>query len=107
MANVEAQHPDYQDWKEEWTMLRHCERGPKAVKNEGKLYLPMPEGFEAQEDGGVQMYLSYTQRAEFSDILNPTLSGMVGLIHKVEPKIDMPARMQPIWEKATMDGLSL
>jgi hypothetical protein len=107
MANVETQHPDYIDRINEWRMMRHVERGTSAVKGQRLKYLPMPDGFMAQEDGGVAMYSAYMHRAEFPEIINPTVMGMVGLIHKKEPKIDLPPSMMPIWERATKDKLSL
>ncbi|WMT92796.1 hypothetical protein [Pelagibacterium sp. H642] len=37
----------------------------------------------------------------------PTVDGMVGVIHRTEAQIEMPDAMQPLWEKATKDGLPL
>jgi hypothetical protein len=105
--SVDTKHPDWSDRKDEWAMLRHAVRGETAVKSENETYLPMPSGFLAQPDRGVAMYGSYKTRAQFPDILGPTLRGMVGVIHRTEAEIELPAVLEPIWEKATADGLTL
>ncbi|MFC3628219.1 DUF4055 domain-containing protein [Paracoccus angustae] len=92
---------------DEWAMLRACQRGEKAVKEAGEAYLPMPSGFRTQADAGRMMYSAYQMRAQFSEILAPTIRGMVGVIHRTEAQIDMPAAMQGLWERATGDGLPL
>lgn len=107
MSNVDTKHPDYGDYALEWRMMRHVQEGALTVKRQGDLYLPMPGGFAAQSDGGKEMYRSYSGRAEFPDLINPTLQGMAGLIHRREPQIKMPEAMMPLWENATPDGLSL
>ncbi|WP_188855413.1 DUF4055 domain-containing protein [Aureimonas glaciei] len=67
----------------------------------------MPSGFRAQDDGGRAMYGAYMKRAQFPEILGPTVRGMVGIIHRTETQIDLPTSMLGLWEKATVDGLSL
>ena len=103
---VDAKHPDYDDREGEWRMMRDCARGDKAVKDGGTTYLPMPTGFGGTTRGAA-MWSAFKQRAEFPDILEPTLSGMVGLIHRSEALIEMPASMEPLWERASKDGLTL
>jgi len=104
---VDSKHPDYSDHIGEWTLMRDSARCEKAIKEAGEKYLPMPSGFKAQDDKGVAYYAAYQCRAQFPSILPMTVGGMVGVIHRVEAKIDMPDAMQPLWEKATADGLPL
>jgi hypothetical protein len=104
---VDSKRPEYSDHIGEWTLMRDAARGEKAIKEAGEKYLPMPSGFRAQQDGGVKYYEAYQCRAQFPSILPMTVGGMVGVIHRVEAKIDMPEAMQPLWEKATADGLPL
>lgn len=104
---VDAQHPDYADRKAEWQMMRDCARGAKDVAARGEHYLPMPSGFRVQEDGGRAMYTAYSTRAQFPDLLAPTIGGMVGVIHRTEAQITMPKAMEGLWERATKDGLTL
>lgn len=95
------------DRRAEWAMMRHASRGETAVKEEGELYLPMPSGFRVQNDGGTAYYAAYRKRAQFPDILGPTVRGMIGVIHRTEAQIEMPDAMMGIWERATRDGLPL
>ncbi|WP_103171593.1 DUF4055 domain-containing protein [Paracoccus sp. SY] len=106
-GTVSDKHPDWTDRADEWAMMRACARGEKAVKEAGESYLPMPSGFRAQGDGGRAMYAAYQTRAQFSEILAPTIRGMVGVIHRTEAQVEMPASMQRLWEHATADGLPL
>lgn len=104
---VDSKHPDYGLKLAAWAKLRDCAVGMEAVKAKGEDYLPMPSGFAAQQDRGAAMYAAYSARAQFPEIFNPTISGMVGMIHRREAEIKMPAALQGIWERATKDGLPL
>ncbi|TNH39395.1 hypothetical protein [Paracoccus haeundaensis] len=106
-GTVSTKHPDYLDRVDEWALMRDCARGETAVKAAGERYLPMPSGFRVQEDGGAKMFEAYQTRAQFSEILAPTIRGMIGVIHRTEVQIDMPPAMQGLWERATADGLPL
>jgi hypothetical protein len=107
MSGVDQKHPDYADRQPEWKEMRDCARGQRAVKEAAEEYLPMPSGFKVQDDGGRGMYGAYQKRAQFPEILGPTVRGMVGIIHRTETQIEMPDSMLGLWEKATADGLSL
>lgn len=106
-GTVSEKHPEWIDRADEWATLRACARGETAVKAAGEDFLPMPSGFTAQSDGGRAMYAAYMKRAQFSEILAPTIRGMLGVIHRTEAQIEMPAAMEGLWEKATADGLPL
>lgn len=106
-GTVSDKHPDYLDRVDEWSMMRNAARGETAVKGAGEQYLPMPSGFRAQQDGGAKMFEAYMTRAQFSEILAPTIRGMIGVIHRTEAQITMPTAMEGLWERATSDGLPL
>lgn len=104
---VETKHPDYIARADLWQLMRDATGGEGAVKGSGEEYLPQPSGFKAQADGGRELYAAYQKRAQFPEIVSPTVHGMVGVIHRMEAQIEMPAAMEPLWEKATKDGLPL
>ncbi|HEV7437764.1 MAG TPA: DUF4055 domain-containing protein [Pseudorhizobium sp.] len=104
---VDTKHPLYIERADEWSLMRDTTAGEKEVKGAGTQYLPQPSGFSAQADGGKALYDAYQKRAQFPEIVHPTVHGMVGVIHRTEAQIEMPAAMQPLWEKATKDGLPL
>lgn len=105
--SVDSKHPDWNDRRDEWRLMRDTARGEKAVKEAGERYLPMPSGFKAQDDKGVAYYAVYQTRAQMPEVVSQTLAGMVGVIHRVESQIEMPDAMQPLWERATKDSLPL
>ncbi|MDP9590592.1 UNVERIFIED_ORG: hypothetical protein J2W19_003156 [Shinella zoogloeoides] len=104
---VDTKHPAYVERSEEWLIMRDTAGGEKQVKAASTTYLPQPSGFKAQADGGRALYEAYQKRAQFPEIVLPTIHGMVGVIHRTEAQIEMPEAMQPLWEKATKDGLPL
>lgn len=104
---VDTKHPAYVERSEEWLIMRDTAGGEKQVKAASTTYLPQPSGFKAQADGGRALYEAYQKRAQFPEIVLPTIHGMVGVIHRTEAQIEMPDAMQPLWEKATKDGLPL
>lgn len=104
---VDTKHPDYIARADLWQLMRDTTGGEGAVKGSGDEYLPQPSGFKAQADGGRALYAAYQKRAQFPEIVSPTVHGMVGVIHRTEAQIEMPAAMEPLWEKATKDGLPL
>lgn len=106
-GDVSTKHPDWDDRQAEWKLMRDTVRGEKAVKEASGSYLPMPSGFKAQEDGGKALYDAYQLRAQFSEIVSPTIDGMVGVIHRNESQIVMPEAMNDLFENATSDGMTL
>jgi hypothetical protein len=101
--NVSNHRPEYDDRLPEWQLMRDAARGETAVKGAGETYLPMPSGFTTMQDGGVVAYAKYKFRAQFPDIVDPTIGGMSGLIHRVESQVVMPEAMAFLFENA--DGL--
>jgi hypothetical protein len=106
-GEVSTVHPDYDVIAPDWDMVRDAIAGETAVKQKTEDYLPMPSGFAAQDDGGAAMYAAYMLRGKFPEIMGPTLRGMTGIIHRIEAEIELPPQLEPLREKATVDGLSL
>lgn len=107
---VDEKHPLYGDYIADWTLMRDCASGERTVKFRSETYLPCPSGFKTQDDKGVAMYTAYQTRAQYPDILQPTLQGMVGVIHRVDSDItglEEGKPLESLWEKCTLDGLTL
>ena len=107
--DIKATHPEYAQWVPIWTFLRDSNDGEVAVKGKGEQYLPMKSGIKAISDVKKKQdaYDRYKFRAEFPDILGPTIRGSAGLIHKTPSVIELPSALEPLRERATMDGLTL
>jgi hypothetical protein len=100
---IDSKHPDYEYLLPDWELIEHVTKGMREVKMRGEVYLPMPSGFSTN----TAMYDGYKERAQFPNIFNPSINGMVGVIHRQEAEILMPEPMMPLWESCTKDGLTL
>lgn len=127
MADVSTRHPDYEVRALDWQEMRDTAEGAVAVKSRGAVYspsdpvggerprigglayLPVPDGFTAQRDGGMRMFSAYVLRAMFPEIVAPTVAGLTGLIHKFEFGFEgiEEAGLGFLWERATRDRLPL
>ncbi|MFA5567977.1 MAG: DUF4055 domain-containing protein [Trueperaceae bacterium] len=103
---VATKHPLWEEMAPEWRLMRAAAMGETTIKEGGELYLPRPSGWGKNKEGN-QLYNAYKARARFPEILAAAVQSMVGVIHQAEHKIEMPSRMEAIWERATADGLPL
>lgn len=112
----------------DWRLMRHSDAGQGTIKAhdaqatdiyisgnrqlQGDLlyrtYLPVPGGFISQwSNGGQNMWRAYLERAQYPSIISPAVNSMVGIIHKTEWRIELPAAMEYLYEAATESGRSL
>lgn len=107
--DIEVRHPEYEEFAHSWEVMHDTFEGEDEVKEKGEAYLPMKSGIKALTDIQLrdQLYNNYKARAEFPELVAPTVRGCVGLIHDKETVIELPASMEYLREKATKDGLSL
>lgn len=108
VGSVKTLHPAITSIRQkEWQLCRDAMDGEGAIKQRGEEYLPMPSGFRGQDDGGKAMYLAYQGRAQFPELMAPSIAAMIGIIHGREIPITMPDAMMYIWEDADGNGLPL
>lgn len=88
----------------EWQLTRDALDGESRIKARGEAYLAKPSGFNGMSDKGAALYHAYKMRAQFPEILAPSVASMIGIIHSKEVDIQMPdALANVIWERATND----
>lgn len=105
---VKSRHPTMTaERAAEWQLMRDSMDGESAIKLQGETYLTKPSGFKAQADLGVAAYAAYKARAQFPEILAPSVSAMIGIIHGQEIDIQIPTALEYLWEDANGDGLPL
>jgi hypothetical protein len=104
---VDSTHPDFDEVRPDWDLMRDCLEGERKIKERGEVYLPKPSGFNQRDDGGKEEYRAYKCRAKFPTIVSPILRGMAGILNSVEPEIDLPPALEGITEKATITGDSI
>lgn len=89
--------------------MRDTFDGEECVKAAGEKYLPMKSGTFAIENliKREHAYKAYKLRAEFPELVAPTIRGTVGLMFKRQSEIELPASMEYLRQNATVDGLTL
>ena len=108
---VNSTHPTYAEFINDWKLMRDTFRGERVVKEKGTVYLPATQGMD--EDGmavnqpGWKAYQKYLQRAVFPDIVNDAVEAMLGVMHSKPPTIELPDRLEPMRENATVNNESL
>ncbi|MBN8189536.1 DUF4055 domain-containing protein [Salipiger thiooxidans] len=102
--SVSTKHPEYTaERAADWRLCRDAYEGETAFKAAGSLYLPKPSGYSkaaGHTDDGQAAYAAYKARAEFPEILGPSIGAMVGIIHGTEIQIDIPDALTYLHENA-------
>ena len=95
---IEDKSPGYSSRIREWTKVRDCIEGEDRIKERRQVYLPRPKA----ED--VEQYTRYIERSSFYAVCDRTVRGLVGLVFRVNPRIDLPDAIEAIKEFATPEG---
>ncbi|MCI0393294.1 MAG: DUF4055 domain-containing protein [Acidobacteria bacterium] len=108
---LDSKHPMYNKWKPAWVKLRDSYEGEDTIKDKGQAYLlPTPgqllDGLKPNEIG-YNAYMNYLHRARFPAYMKEAVKQMVGVMHNKPPVIELPPVMEPLLERATIDGESL
>lgn len=110
---LSSKHPSYARYITDWQLMRHAYEGERVVKAQGTLYLPATAGQVLDGQGkaatskGQQDYDAYKLRAVFPDYVSDAVEQYIGLLQAKPAEIELPTRMEPLLEKATIDGESL
>lgn len=107
--DITVKHPSYLGFADAWRLMRDAVEGEDAIKIRGEIYLPMKSGIVAIKDAEVKSaaYSAYKMRAEFPELVAPTIRGSVGTMLDQPATINLPAGLEPLRERATRDGLTL
>eukprot|EP00913_Durusdinium_trenchii_P005308 g4954.t1 len=106
--DITVKHPDYEKFAPKWETMRDVIEGEDRVKEKGETYLPMKPGIKALEgQRQTDAYSAYKARAEFPDIVVPTVNGSVGVAFDKPTEIEVPKGMEDLKERASLDGLTL
>jgi hypothetical protein len=111
---LEAVHPYYAAFQEDWIAQRDLHAGERVVKSKREVYLPptpsmILDGFGSNKKNcvGDKVYDSYIKRAVFPDYVSEAVAVLVGMLHHKPADIELPEVMKPMLEKATLEGESL
>jgi len=89
---VNTEHRDYIRMKAKWQRCRDVAAGMDAVHEAGSLYLPM------LKDQTSAAYAAYVQRADFYNATWRTVTGLLGLLFRKPPVIEVPDAVAKLLE---------
>lgn len=108
---IQDKHPLYSKFLADWEQMRDTYRGERVIKERGLRYLPPTSGMSqdgmSPSDRGYRAYMAYKHRAVFHDFVSDAVEAMVGVMHAKPPVIELPEAMEPMRERATINGESL
>jgi hypothetical protein len=108
---IDNKHPQYSEFILDWLTMRDTYRGERIVKEKGELYLPPTAGMQADgmltKQPGRQAYDSYKLRAVYHDFVSDAVEAMIGMMHSKPPTIELPKALEPMMERATINGEGL
>lgn len=82
-----------------WQRCEDCADGEDAVHKAAEKYLPrLPAQLNID-------YASYVARANFYNAFYRTVAGLVGMLFRKPPAIDVPASVEPMLDDITMSGI--
>ena len=98
---VEKPNTEYTMMAERWKRCRDTASGQDAVHNAGAIYLP------ALKDQPLPDYQAYVKRTPFFNATYRTISGLVGMLFRKPPAVEVPAAIQEYMDDVTMSGIPL
>lgn len=98
---VDTRHADYTAHAPKWKRCRDVSDGQDAVHKAGVNYLPK---LTAQSDPD---YQSYKLRASFYNATWRTLAGLIGMLYRKPPQVELPGAIEPLADDIDLAGTSL
>lgn len=94
-------HRTYAHYAQDYEKIRLVLEGQRAMRAHAEVYLRMPDGLSQTEKA------NFIKGAHFYNVTSNTLESMVGLIHRKQVRFTLPPRLQPMLDRATVNGHSL
>ncbi len=106
MANYSFVRAEQSEASKSWQLVKDCVAGSKAIKEQGILYLPMPDPTN-NSDENIARYNALLKRAMFLNVTGRTRQGLIGAVFRKTAEVDLPAAVEYLLENASGDGTSL
>ncbi|MCJ2562705.1 MAG: DUF4055 domain-containing protein, partial [Candidatus Thermoplasmatota archaeon] len=109
---VSTKHPDYVKKEKDWTLMDDTYEGQRRIKEKTTEDLPatssmIEDGIAKSTDPGSKAYAAYLTRAVFHDFVKDAVDGMIGIMHRKPPSIELPEKLRPLMEGVTAEGESI
>ena len=99
-------HPRYDDQLERWQRNRAACSGQDAVKKLTTLFLPDDSELDRSEEARAR-YKRYLLRATWFSCAGYTKQGLIGMVFRRAPEVELPSQIEYLAENADGSGLSL
>jgi hypothetical protein len=99
--SVENEHPEYSEYKNQWTKCRDCYAGQDTIHGKGIAYLAKLDG-QSNDD-----YKAYVKRSVFYGATGRTVDGLKGMIFRKPPMVELPQIIEEYSADITLTGVSL
>ncbi len=109
--SLEAVHPLYDVFKDDWSTQRDLYQGERVVKAKDEVYLPATPSMHL--DGmslnqiGYTTYQGYKKRAVFPEYVRDAVEALTGMLNHKPATIELPEVMEPLRKSCTLTGESL
>ena len=109
---IDAKHPDYGDYYEDWELIADCIAGQRKIKDGRTQYLPHPGtggaggGNKEKNGDDGERYNSYLKRANFLNFTDETKKNLVGQCFAVDPVYSGPKELEPFLQSIDGAGVS-
>ena len=104
--SVSAKSKEYIKYFPQWQLVRDCVEGSKTVKDAGSAYLPVPNSEDGSEENQ-KRYRDYKQRANFVNVTGSTKDGLLGMVFRKDPVIELSSQLEYMSDNANGNGLPL
>lgn len=109
---LDEKHPLYADLLDDWNQMRDTHAGERCVKERGFRYLSptsgmVQDGISGTTSPGYMAYAAYRSRARFPGLVRDAVETTLGVLHNKPPVIELPAKLEPMLEMATLRRESL
>lgn len=107
---LSSPHPEYSAFIDTWRLMRDSYEGERAIKEKGFQYLPATSGMildGADKDPnsiGFKMYAAYRARSVYHAFLEQAVKLALGKLHHKPGVIELPTALEPLRERATVNG---
>ena len=107
--SVDEKHPQYTRFVRRWAEMRDHIAGTERIKERGEKYLPKPAAMRDPQDpkGERSAYNAYKTRAQYPEIVGPSIRSMSGVIHREKAGYEYPDALEYLRERATLDSATL
>lgn len=109
---ITNKHPSWEQWAEDWQLMRDARRSTRAIKDGNFAYLPATDGERHngalnKKGTGWDAYEARKARARVEDWVDEAIEDLLGVMHRKPPVIELPAKLEPLRDRATRRNESL